>query len=249
MKTPHRQRIQTAVAILSEMIKSLGNIDRAKAVELLKSTYQARRIQPIRGKTQPQDLYDKEMATLYVVGKYGLRLDQEYPELFEKVFYLEQSLEEALEKILGNDVAGAREMLKNLSPMGVIESNIVARMLRIPLTKYILGFIDEDEFRIVLSKTLEAIPEEEKTVKNYVRFYIGLKIAESIYKGEIRTREEKEALKKALSIRIGFPRISPRDDYIFVIAKSVYGLPDKMLRNILRVEQETKRDNESKSNQ
>lgn len=238
MKTPHRMRVQTAVAILSEMVKSLNSIDRAKAVELLKKTYQSRRIQPIRGKAQPQDLYDKEMATLYVVGKYGLKLDHEYPELFEKVFYLEQSLEEALMRIINNDYVGAREILKNISPMGIIESNIIARMLRIPLTKYILGFIEEEEFKALLTKTLEAIPEEEKTIKNYVRFYIGLKIAESIYKGEIKTREEKEALKKALAIRLGFPKETPRDDYILAIAKSVYGVPDNILKRVLRVSQE-----------
>jgi len=72
MKPPHKNRIQAAVTILSELTKQLDSIDRAKAVSVLKSMYESRKIQPIRGKSQPPDLYDKEMATLYVIGKYGL---------------------------------------------------------------------------------------------------------------------------------------------------------------------------------
>ncbi|MEM4718271.1 MAG: DUF2192 domain-containing protein, partial [Desulfurococcaceae archaeon] len=82
MKTPHKTRIQVAIAILSELVKSINQIDRSKAIEILKETYASRRLQPIKGKTTPQDIYDKEMSTLYVIGKYGLRLDSEYPELF-----------------------------------------------------------------------------------------------------------------------------------------------------------------------
>lgn len=242
MKTPHRVRIQIAVSILSEMVKSINEIDRVKAIELLKNTYQARKLQPIRGKTQPQDLYDKEMATLYVVGKYGLQLDQEYPELFEKIFYVEQSLDEAVNSLISLDYTRARELLKKISPSGVIDGNTVARMLRIPLTKFILGFMSEEEFKTTLHKAIEAFPEEEKTIKNYVRFYIGLKIAESILKGEIKSREEKEALKKALAIRIGFPRVTPSDDYILSIAKSVYRIPDKTLGRIFQLSKNQSRE-------
>lgn len=233
MKTPHKTRIQVAITVLSELVKSINEIDRSKAVELLRETYTSRKLQPIKGKTTPQDIYDKEMSTLYVIGKYGLKLDSEYPELFEKVFYTELELDAAVECIYNSKYDKAREILKNVSISGLIDSNTIARMLRIPLTKLIMGFMSEEEFKIILHKTLEAIPEEEKTIRNYARFFVGLKLAESIFKGEIRTREEKEALKKALAIRIGFAKSTPSDDYIREIGKSVFNIPEKILDKVL----------------
>ncbi|MEM1596117.1 MAG: DUF2192 domain-containing protein [Desulfurococcaceae archaeon] len=233
MKTPHRNRIQVAVSLLGEFTKFVEEIDRVKAVEILKKTYQEKKLQPIRGKAEPPDLYDKEMATLYVIGKYGLKLDHDYPELFEKVFYLESNLEEVVNKILESRYQEAREKLRNLSPSGVIDSNMIARLLRIPLTKLFLGFISEEDFKNILHKVQEAFPEEEKSVSNYARFFVALKLSEAIQKGEIKTREEKEALKKALAIRIGFPRSTPSDDYVRAVAKSVFNVSDKLLNRIL----------------
>jgi hypothetical protein len=233
VKAPHRARIQAAVAILSELVKNVDEVDRAKAVELLKKVYQERRISPIRGKAQPADIFDKELATLYVVGKYGLNLDQESPELFEKVFYVEQTLEEALKDMLESRFEEAREKIKRVSPTGTIDSNMVARLLRIPLTMLILGFMSEEEFRNILHSVKAAISEEERTVTNYARFFIGFKLAEAIYKGEVRSREEKEALKKALAIRVGFPKSTPSDDYVEAIATSVFNIDRKVLDKVL----------------
>lgn len=233
MKTPHRNRIQVAVSLLGEFTKSVEEIDRVKAVEILKKTYQAKKIQPIRGKAEPPDLYDKELATLYVIGKYGLRLDHDYPELFEKVFYLESNLEEVIDKVLESRHQEAREKLKSISPSGVVNSNMIARLLRIPLTKLFLGFISEEDFKIILHRVLEAFPEEEKSVSNYARFFVALKLSEAIQKGEVKTREEKEALKKALAIRIGFPKSTPSDDYVRAVAKSVFNVNEKLLDKVL----------------
>lgn len=221
------------MSLLGEFIKSIDKIDRNSAVEMLKRAYQLERLQPIRGKAQPEDIYDKEMATLYVIGKCGLKLDHEYPELFERVFYIEKDLESALDDILENRYEDAREKLVKLSPSGQIESNIVARLLRIPLTKLILGFLTEEDFKNILHKTVKVFPEEERTVRNYAKFFIGLLLCEAIYKGEIKSKEEKEALKKALAIRIDFPKSIPSDEYIRAIAKSVYGLSDKVVGRVL----------------
>jgi hypothetical protein len=233
VKAPHRARVQAAVAILSELVKNIDEVDRAKAVELLKKVYQEKKISPIRGRAQPVDIFDKELATLYVVGKYGLKLDQESPELFEKVFYVEQTLEEALKDILESRLEEAREKIKRVSPTGTIDSNMVARLLRIPLTMLILGFMSEEEFRNILHSVKAAISEEERTVTNYARFFIGFKLAEAIYKGEVKSREEKEALKKALAIRIGFPKSTPSDDYVEAIATSVFNINRKILEKVL----------------
>lgn len=236
MKSPYRKRIQVAVRILSEFTKRLGELDRATAVEILRKTYTECRLQPIRGRNVPPDIYDKEMSVLYVVSKYGLRLDEEHPELHTKIFYIEETLESAINDIVSGNFSEAREKLRSISPTGVIDSNTVARLLRIPLTKSILGFTSEEEFRDILQGVLKAVPEEERTVVNYVKFYVSLKLAEAIYRGEVRSREVKEAYKKALAIRLGFPKATPSDSYVWEIARAVFNLSEKKLSGVLNVE-------------
>ncbi|MEM0198844.1 MAG: DUF2192 domain-containing protein [Desulfurococcaceae archaeon] len=233
MKLPHKKRIQVAVELLSEFMKNLDSIDRSKAVEMLRRMYSIRKLQPIKGKANPPDIFDKEMATLYVIGKYGLKLDSEFPELFDKVFYIEKILDDAVGDVLEGRFEDVKEKLKRSSHSGVVDSNIVARMLRIPLTKFILGFTNENELREVLQKTAKALPDEERTVNNYAKFFVSLKLAEMIYKGEVKSKEEKEAFKKALAIRVGFPRATPSDDYVRVIAKNVFGISDEVLDKLL----------------
>lgn len=233
-RTPYKRRIQVAVNILSELTKRSKEMTRSSAIELLRKTYEKQGLQPIRGKALPPDIYDKELATIYVVGKYGLNLHEEYPDLFERIFYLEEAYEKAIDYILKSDYETARKILKENSVSGVIDSNTIARMLRIPLTKLILGFLKEEEFAKILNKTMDAFPEEESTVHKYVKFFVAFKLAEMIYRGEVKSKEYKEALKKALAIRIGFPKATPSDDYVKSIAESVFELKEEDLENVLR---------------
>jgi len=236
VKSPYKKRIQVAVKLLSEFTRRIDELDRAAAVEILRKVYIEHGLQPIRGRATPPDIFDKEMTTLYVISKYGLKLDEEHPELHSKVFYIEEALESALSSIMSGNYEEAREKLRSVSPTGVVDSNTVARLLRIPLTKLVLGFISEDEFRDVLQRVLKAIPEEERTVVNYVKFYIGLRLAEAIYRGEVRSREVKEAYKKALAIRLGFPKATPSDKYVWEIARAVFNISEKRLHSVLSIE-------------
>ena len=106
-------------------------------------------------------------------------------------------------------------------------------MLRIAFTKTILGFDTEESFIGILKRVREAFPEEERTVRNYVRYYIAFKTAEAIARGEIRNRVLKEAYKQALSARIGFEKAIPSDDYIKDIAVHVFNVPEHILSRIL----------------
>ncbi len=237
-RNPYRKRIQIAVNILGEVLKRGEQLTRKDVVEYLRKTYEKNKLVPLKGKATPPDIYDKEMASLYVVGKYGLGLDEEYPGLFSKIFYLEEIFEEVIEKIKAGEYESARNMLKGASPSGVIDSNTVARMLRTAFTKTVLGFIDENEFSEILKKTAEAIPEEERTVRNYTRFYIAYRIAEAIYRGEIRNKTYKEAFKRALALRLGFPQSTPSDEYVAVIAREVFNIPDHILEKLLKLKKE-----------
>ena len=197
-RNPYRKRIKVLVEILNNILHRSNEVNRRDVVELLRKTYEKHGIKPLKGKANPPDLFDKELSSLYVVGKYGLGFDQDYPELFRKIFYIEEVFEQAIEYIIVGEHTKARDLLKTVSPSNVVDSNTIARMLRIPFTKLLMGFLSEEEFSKILIKTRETIPEEERTVKNYVRFYIAFKIAESIYRGEVRSKNFKEALKLSL---------------------------------------------------
>ncbi len=234
-RNPYRKRIKILVDILNKIIHRYEELTRKDVVEILRKTYEKHKIKPLKGKANPPDLYDKELSSLYIVGKYGLGIDEDYPDFFYNIFYIEESFEKCIELLMNNKFDEAREILKKNSSSGVIDSNTVARMLRIPFTKLLLGFMDEKEFSNILVKTVKAIPEEERTVKNYVRFYVAFRVAEAIYRGEIRNKGYKEAYKKALSLRLGFPKITPSDDYVAIIAREVFNIPDKVLEKILSI--------------
>jgi len=235
--SPHRERVKLAVYLLSKFIHNIENIGRADAVEMLRREYERHGLKPIMGKSVPSDIYDKEMATIYVIAKYGLNIDRDYPEVLKKIFYIEEALEEALSSLMSGDKEKAKSILKGVSPTNVVDSNTVARMLRLPLVKFVLGFMSEEEVAKVFKAVSDNMSEEEKTIKSYVRFFIALRIAEGIKKGEIRNRTFKEAFKRALAIRLGFPKSTPSDDYIAVIAENVFGVPKERLREVLSLEE------------
>ena len=121
---------------------------------------------------------------------------------------------------------------------GQIDDNTVARLLRVLTTKVVTGFEDEDKLIKLLQLLPKVFPEQERTVRKYARFYIALRVAQSIAMREIRSRIAKEAFKQALAARIGLPRIMPDDGYIVFIATNVFEVPRKKLARILRAKEE-----------
>ncbi|MCD6489041.1 MAG: DUF2192 domain-containing protein [Desulfurococcales archaeon] len=231
-RNPYKKRIRIIVDILGDVL-GRKNIDREKLIDIVKEVYERNKLEPLRGKAFPQDIYDKELASLYVIAKYGLGLDSDYPDHFNKLFSKEIMFEEALENLLEKRYSETKEILLKISKTESIDSNTIARMLRIIFTKIILGFEDEDVLIDILKKVKEAFPSEERTVRNYVRFYIAFKTAEEIARGNIRNKVMKEAYKQALSVRLGFEKVVPSDEYIKEIASKVFRVPQHILDKIL----------------
>lgn len=234
-RNPYRHRIRVLVDIINEIINLGESIDRRGVVEIVRKRYDKHGLKPIKGKSNPDDIYDKELSSIYVIGKYGLGIDNEYPELFNKIFFVEKVLEECVELLISGKYSEARELLKTISSSSVIDSNTLARMLRIPFTKLLFGFTSEEEFSNILKKSIDVFPEEARTVRNYVKFYIAFKTADMIYRGMIRDKSYKEAYKKALSLRTGFPRVVPDDKYIFTIASEIFSIPKDVLNKVLNI--------------
>jgi len=234
-----RNRINAAMEALSRILQE-GIADREEAVKVLEEIYRKKAVQPLRGKAWPSDIWDKELATLYVIGKYALMLNEENPEVFHKLFSYEEALEEAALAILEKEPEEARRIVLFLLG-GQIDDNTVARLLRVITTKVVTGFEDEDKLIELLKTFPKVFPEQERTVRKYARFYIALRVAQSIATRDIRSRIAKEAFKQALAARIGLPKIMPDDEYIAFIATNVFEVPRKRLTRILGVKEGKKR--------
>ncbi len=236
-RNPYRKKINVLVDLWTKIIEyyAEGGVKRKEIEEMLRKYYEEKRIVPFKGKATPDDLYDKELTSLYIVGKYGLGLDKEYREIFDEVFYHEETYERIIEVLLRGE-QGARELVLNLLG-GSLEPNTLARILRVMFTMVILGFRKEEEFYRLLRVIADYFPEHRDTLRKYTRFYIAFRVAEAIAKGQVKNKVAKEALKQSLALRIGFEKSIPDDKYIYSIAREVFKIPVKILKNVLNVEE------------
>ncbi len=210
-----------------------GGITRERVVEIMREYYEREGVSPIKGASNPPDLYDKELASLYVVGKHAWGLDASHPDLFDTVFGEEVKYEEAIKALLSDEPQRAR--LKVQAILGrPLDDNTIARMLRLKLTEAYFGFSHHDTFKTLLKRLVEAFPEHRKTASKYARFYIAFRIAEAIQKGEVRDRITKEAMKQALALEFSWlDKVLPDDAYIKKIAEEVFHIPRRILETIL----------------
>ena len=227
-----RQRIEAAIEALS-LILSKKVRSRKDAVRIVEEVYRRYALQPIRGRAWPPDIWDKELATLYAVGKYALAVHEEDSETFRTVFSVEETFEDAATVILSDRSDDEKRKLVGFLLGGDVESNSLARMFRVIATQVILGFRDERDIEELIRRTAELFPDQSDTARKYARYYIALRVAEAIASGKVRNRIEKEALKQALAARIGLPKILPDDEYIEYIARNVFGVSPRRLKSVL----------------
>ncbi len=232
-----KQRIELLTSIWDRVLKEWdrGSLTRGRVRDLLKEAYEKREITPLKGASNPPDLYDKELASLYVIGKYGLGLDEEYPELFDKIFSDEIRYEKAVEVLLTMDPGSARDRIVFLLG-GKMDDNVIARMFRLELAKTYFGYSSTSRIEAALKAFAKAFPEKEKTVSKYARFYIAFQVASGISRGSIKDRLTKEAVKQALALELQpLKGVIPDDKYIAVIATEVFRIPKKYLLNMLKI--------------
>lgn len=228
MNRAYRHHIDACNEVLSLILaKSVST--RAEAVEKLMEAYKKRGIGPIRG-WSAKNLYDKEMAMVYVVGKHGLGLEFDVDQILSQVFSAELKYERICQEIL----EGAKPTDAIQKIFGSIDKNIIFRVLRLMLTAVVLGFEEEEKLLRLHKALLEEFKEYEKGFRSFMKFYIALRVAEKIAIKEVRSRGEKEALKLALCLRSGVMRGAPPDELISLISREVFGVPKGILDRVLR---------------
>jgi len=229
-----RKRLKVLVDVWGQIIDK-SNLTREEVIELLKKEYEKNGIEPFRGVAMPQDIYEKDMITLYLVAIYGLGIYGEYGEVIDKIFSLEKSLEEACEILYSeNDPEAAREKIIkifNKSP----DSALLSKIFRVEILKHYFGFIVNDRMAKILRNMLKAFPEEEATVRRLSKFYIAYKVGEAILRGEIKDWTSKEAYKQAIAVELGGIRGIPDDEYIAKILSTIFGAKREIYASILRI--------------
>ena len=70
---PYRSRIEALIKVWSEITSSnRRDWTREEIIDLLIAEYSKRRIEPLRGKVRPPDIFEKELSSLYFIGKLSL---------------------------------------------------------------------------------------------------------------------------------------------------------------------------------
>ncbi|RLF22675.1 MAG: hypothetical protein DRN15_08330 [Thermoprotei archaeon] len=227
LKRLHRDRVEVCIEIWGMILEgSLNSRDEVR--NTLQEYYSERNIEPIRGRTKI-DLYDKELITLYIVGKYGLGVDKEAQNLINNILQLERKCDIAYHRIMRgeNPRMVMEELFHSHDPV------LIFRVLRFVVTLNVLGFVPDDHVVKMLSYMTKAYPELSQRFFSFARFYVALKVAEAIALRRVKSPVEKEALKHSLCIKLGFEKATPSDEFIYDLARCIYKIEDEILSLLL----------------
>ena len=226
VKEIYKGRIKVLTEIWGLITQSWESITREDVTEMIKNAYIRNNIKPLRG-FNANGLYEKELISLYVVGKYGLGLFEENKAIFDKLLDKEQEYENISKLILYGNVLEAFDKAGN-------SKDILARALRTIFTQTIFSFESEDKMYKALRNLNESTNDQIKhTAKSFSRFYTAFKLAEGIAEGSIRDKLTYVATKKAIAISIGIQYPLPKVNYVALIAREVFNVNKKTLTRVL----------------
>lgn len=181
VKGLYRERIKVLTDLWGNILDNWESMDRNSLLSLVQETYEKNGIRPFRG-FKSTNLYEKELISLFVVGKDGLGLYDDYRPVFDKLFSLEEKFYEVSKAIIEKGPDDAYILSGN-------DKDVLARSLRLIFTEVIFSFSDEQKLiqalRILDSSSNDAI---KHTAKSFSRFYTAFRLAESLAEGLIRDK-------------------------------------------------------------
>jgi Uncharacterized protein conserved in archaea len=232
-KQLHKDRIEAALTLLERVLTGAVT-SRSALVAELQALYREKGIEPFRGLSR-EGVYDKEIATVYLVGVYGAAVLS--PGEYDNIFYIENKAMEAIEiiksvtEVVSPDV---KEMLmkKTEEIKGKSTEEKVFRVLRVVFTGAILGYYPEI-LMVKSIKTYEMVyPNLSERLVNYAAFYSAYKIAEEIALGKIRNSDDLKIQKYTYCLKLGFQKCKPSDKLIAEVAGSIYKVNKTLLAKL-----------------
>ncbi|WP_243678099.1 DUF2192 domain-containing protein [Vulcanisaeta distributa] len=178
----YKGRIEAATEIWSKIMRNEVST-RNQLEELVYIVYKQKGIEPFRGLSKVR-IYDKEIATIYIIGKYGLGLlDGELTNAFKNIFNVEIACDEIYSFLKArnfqlndnNDTEQFRKMVDNEALGGPKTEERGFRLLRYVFTGTIMRFFPPEEDFVGTYKALStAFPDLASKFMRYVRFYVAL---------------------------------------------------------------------------
>lgn len=228
VKELYRERMKTLTGLWGLILNEWENLSRDSLLSLVQENYEKNGIKPFRG-FKSTNLYEKELISLYVVGKEGLGLYEDYRQVFDKLLPNEEKYDQVAKTIFER---GAEEAYLEAGS----DKDVLARALRLIFTEVIFSFSDESRLiqslRILHGSSNDAI---KHTAKSFSRFYTAFRLAESIAEGLIRDKMNYIAMKKAIAISIGIDYPLPKSSYVALISKEVFNVNQKLIKRVLEV--------------
>ncbi len=225
VKELYKPKVKALTDVWSTVLLKWEEIDRPALIAYLEKIYNERGIRPFRG-FRAENLYEKELTSMYVVGKDGLGLFDDNKPVFDKLLMEEEKFEQIYE-LLASDRPLEAFTLSQQS------TDTLARALRLGFTRAIFSFQDyEVLYGSLRSLDGTGLDPLKHTAASFSRFVAAFLLAEGIAEKRLRDRISVEAEKKAISIRIGIKYPMPKYEYIMLIAREVFGVGDKILKKI-----------------
>ncbi len=232
-KQLHKDRIEAALTLLERVLTGAVT-SRSALVAELQTLYSERGIEPLRGLSK-EGVYDKEIATVYLVGIHGVAVLS--PGEYDDVFYIENKAMQAVEVIKSVTEVVPPEvkdvlMKKTEEIKGKSTEDKVFRVLRLVFTGAILGYYPEI-LMVKSIKTYETVhPDLSERLVNYAAFYSAYKIAEEIALGKIRNPDDLKIQKYTYCLKLGFQKCKPSDKLIAEVAGSIYKVNKTLLTKL-----------------
>ncbi len=221
-----RARLRAYVNTIADMIAEVeaGNsISRQWVVEKLRRSLEEARVEPFRGIRHSEDVYEKELTSVYIVATRIMRLPfGRLSGIFEEVFSSEINLDRVTTVVKRRGEPGETRSAVE-SYLGRADEANLSRIIRFLTTEYYLDLIGEDEAVRSVRNLVRAYPELSDKFGRMTKFFVAVVVGSKIATDEIRAAIDMEARKKAIAISLGLSRGAPSDEYLVDVAKIVYG--------------------------
>jgi hypothetical protein len=217
-----RARLRAYVSAIADLMgerESGRNMDRGLAIEVLRKALEEFKVEPFRGVRFSEDIYDKEIMSLFIVAKYILRIPVT---LFGEVFTNEILLDRTSLVIRNsNDSKEVRTTVEKY--LGTADEVTLSKLIRYIATEYYLDLIGEESAFRSVKNLINAFPEYSENFKRMCKFFMAVILGSKIASGEIKSKIDLEIRKKALAINLGLSGGAPSNEYVIEVAKLAYG--------------------------
>ncbi len=235
----YKDRVNVAVELWDKILR--GEVSsRGELVEMLVKAYGERNIEPFRGLSKI-NIFDKELATVYMVGVYGMGIvtKADVEKSYGNLFNVEVHSDEAYGVIKSFSGEGDKVRLRNIidegNLLGETLEEKVFRVFRLVYTGAVLGYIPEGDIALTYKVLYDVFEPLRERLINYVKFYIATKIAEAIALGMFKNPNEVRIEKYAYCVRLGLEKCAPSNRLINEIARMVYKVPPAVVNKLVPV--------------